>query len=161
MSEKTPAKVNNRLVQRSQEPNPFRGDSCGDDAPVPGAPRAGNQLPIFQPVQQAGDVGIVGHHALSRLAAGEPLAAGPAQDAQDVILGGGKAGSPEQLFDGLGDGIAGLQEVEIDFLLDAGERRLLLDLGLEFLGHAFNIVVITIIFNTRCDGEGVGGFTLN
>jgi hypothetical protein len=75
-----------RGVEFPKQPKPMCRNARGHDAPVRFSPCAANEPACFEPVEQARDVRVVGHHSGADLAASKPLRLGPTQDAQHVVL---------------------------------------------------------------------------
>src|SRR5256885_14964542 len=60
-------------IEPGQRLEPFRSDPGHYHSPVLGFPAARNQLPLFQAVEQPGNVRIPRNHAAGNLAAKEPF----------------------------------------------------------------------------------------
>jgi hypothetical protein len=69
--------------------------------------------------------------------------AGAAEDAEDVVLGGGEVVGFEEFFESAHEVIGGANEVQEEFLLDALERFDLVDFIEEFSTHATRLGVQT------------------
>jgi hypothetical protein len=135
--------VDNRLIEFLENAGSFGGESCGNDAAVLGVAVAGDEVAGLEAVEEAGDVGVAGDEMFADAFAGHAAVAGAAEDAKDVVLGGGEVVGFEEFLETAGDVVGGADQVEEEFLLHALERSNLVELFLEFTAHADTIVVAT------------------
>src|SRR4051812_33841590 len=99
MSKLTAMKATDRVVELPQELQPALADAGADDAPVGPFPRTAEQLAVFKLVEQACHVRVSGDHALADFMASHATRPRGAEDAQDVVLGGGEAVLIEDLLE--------------------------------------------------------------
>ncbi|HXX13480.1 MAG TPA: hypothetical protein VEJ47_01125 [Candidatus Eremiobacteraceae bacterium] len=110
MAELFSVQFEHRSIQSFQELEAVGGDAGYDDPAVLGLALAGNQLVAFHAIKEAGDIGVMRDHALTDTAAGQAIGLGAAKNAEDVVLGGGKAGSFEELLGSLGERVSGFED---------------------------------------------------
>lgn len=101
------------------------GDGGFDDSAVGGVALAMDEAGFFHAIEEAGDVGVAGDHAGADFVTGEAglvaAGVGTAEDAEDVVLGGGEADGFEEGVHAFGEGFGGTHEVQEDFLLTTVE----------------------------------------
>jgi len=103
-------KLADRLVESFQKAECLGRDACLHDAAVISLACPGNQPVLFQAVEEAGHVRVVGDHAVADGAASEALRLGATENAKDIVLRARKAGGFDELFGFLSEGVGGLQE---------------------------------------------------
>src|SRR4051812_14858073 len=86
MAELLVVKPGDRLVEAGEELHPLPRDAGEDHAAVVLGALALDEVDLFHPVEQASDVGYLGHEAVADFVAAEALLARAAQDAQHVVL---------------------------------------------------------------------------
>src|SRR5258708_23161368 len=91
-------KIVNRLVERFQKPECSWRDTRLHDAAVVALAHPSNQPPLFEAVEKAGHVRVVGNHAVPDAAAGQTFGLGAAQNTQYIVLGGGTPRTFQELF---------------------------------------------------------------
>jgi len=111
--------IADRAVHAGQQPCAVLGDAGQNHAAIWILAAARDELAALQAVKKAGDVRVAGDHAAGDFAAGKALGC-TAQDAENVVLGGGELLGLEQLRDAAGECVGGAQEFEVRQLL--GER---------------------------------------
>lgn len=140
----------NGTVELGEEFQPWFGDAADDDAAVLFGTLARDEAAGVEAVEEAGDVGIAGDHALADFGAGEAVGAGATEDAEDVVLGGGETGGFEDGGSECCDVLGGAEEVEDDFLLEADEGPGLAEFALEDRDHWLE----DSCYNECCPGWG-------
>ncbi len=126
------------FVEFGEESQTFFRDTCRDDAAVFRCARTFDEATLLKSVEQACDVGIVSDHSFTDLAAGKSGVSGAAKDAQDVELGRRDVERLQGLGEPTRQEIGSSLQIKEDFLFEAVERLLLLDLVLQATRHVYN-----------------------
>ncbi len=103
-------------VEFAEEPEARLGNAGADDATVGVEASTGDKTAGLEAIQDPGDIRVAGNHALTDLAASATFRLGAAEDAEDVVLGGGQFEGFEELFD--------VTEEEIGSLLERNKEPL-------------------------------------
>jgi hypothetical protein len=144
-----PVLIDDRL-QLPQQLEAAPRDRGAHHAPVLPVPPALDQPPRRQAVEQPGDVRLGGDHAGADLRAGQAAAVpGPAQDAQNVVLGEGDAPGAQGQLQAPLQQVRGADEIEQRLLLGALKGPRLLNLS-EESAHRIRAAV----FSGRAAGGG-------
>ena len=114
-------------------------DGGTDDAAIGFGAAPADEAAFFEAVEQAGDIGIAGEHAVGDFSAGQALkgAAGldAAEDSQDVVLRGREADGLKH-FDGVADEhVGGPDDIEVRFEFERVERQAFSQFLLQLSGH--------------------------
>jgi hypothetical protein len=104
------------FIETAQQFEAVRRDARHHHPPVPAFAAAGDQTAPFQAVEKAGDVGIAGDHSAGDVAAGQSVGR-TAQDAEHVVLVGGKVVLLEQCGQLAGQGVGRAQQLKEHRLL--------------------------------------------
>ena len=78
-------------VHLSEEVEAGLGDVGDDDAAIAGVAALADELEALESIEQAGDVGLGGDHAVADGGAGQAVGLSSSEDAQDVVLRSGDA----------------------------------------------------------------------
>lgn len=119
------------LVHFSEESEAGGRDEGEEDAAVLLVALLADELEDFEAGEQTGDVGVGGDHAVADVGAGEAAGVSAAQDAEDVVLGGGDVPLAGAALHGALEAVGGAGEVEESLLGGAAEGALLGDFGFE------------------------------
>ncbi len=129
------ARLEDRAIEGGEEFETGGSDSGGNHPAVLRVAGTLGEAALFEPVKQAGDIGVASDHAAGNLAAGEPVRTGAAKDAQHVVLGVGELLRIENGGMGALQSVSGAEEVEESLFLEEREGFGLFDVGGEFSGH--------------------------
>ena len=110
------------------------GDVSDDDAAIVVVAALADELEALEAIEQAGDVGFRGDHAVADGGAWQAVRLGSAQDAKDVVLGGGEAPSAGAAMEFAMQQVGGAHDVEQGFFFGTGEWKMLRDFGFQ-VGH--------------------------
>jgi hypothetical protein len=136
VSELSFVKLVDRFIELLEQLEALRGDASFDHAAIILLTMAGNQGLFFQAIEQSRHVRIVANHTLGDATAQQAVGFGAAQDTQNVVLRGGKAGGFDGEFGLLREPISGFED---------GDEELGLEGDGGANGHGLNIVVITTV----------------
>src|SRR6185436_5874841 len=100
---------------------------------------------LLHPIQQAGDVRHAPDEPLPDFLPAQAVLPGATQDTEGVVLGRRNAVRPERLRDGVLHDGRGARDAEQRLFLEALERLVLLELGLQRAAHVITICVLTHI----------------
>jgi len=113
------------------------GDVGDDNAAIVAVTALADELEAFESVEQSGDVGFGGDHAVANGGAGQSMGLCATQDAKDVVLRGCNAPVAGAAVELAMQKVGGAHDVEEGLFFRTGEGRCLRDFGLE-VGHRVN-----------------------
>src|SRR5665213_1356795 len=111
-------KVENRLVEGCQQLQSVGDEDRPDDTPIRWIAIATDEIPLLQPIQQSRHVRLAREHPLSDLPRREPCITRRPQDAQYVVLLGGKLMGFDEFRELRHQIVGGFLDLEEDSLLE-------------------------------------------
>lgn len=97
------------------------GDVAVDNPAIAVAAGAFDILELFETIYEAGDVGDAVDHSPADFENGDAFGVFAAEDAEDVVGGLGELGGFKELGEGVGEDLAGEDQVEVGLLVGGGE----------------------------------------
>src|SRR5712692_4625522 len=107
-------KFANRLVEGFQKAECLRRDARLHDAAVVGLAYPGNQSALFQAIEEARHVRVVGDHAVTDAPAGQSFGLGAAKNTKDIVLRARKSRRSQKRFP---REMTGLEDLEREFMM--------------------------------------------
>lgn len=152
MTEQTVMAGDDFVVEPAKEVEPLAADTGADETPVVPLTNPTHVPHFLQTIQEPSRIRNLRDQPIPDLVTAQPRFTCAPEDSERVVLGGRELVWPERLAQGMLEQRRGAGDAQMRFLLQAGERLVLLQLALQLRRHGQEYMCC----NTRCQDRDVG-----